>query len=91
MEDCPATGRDTDTSARDVLVRAYKFPPLRDPEGRRPGAFIFSRELIGPKRYDVASVAKAFKRLVARGLAVRKHNHGILLTPSGIEEAKMLC
>jgi hypothetical protein len=55
-------------------------------------AQIFYRAEIGFNRYRSASVSvvKAFNRIVKRGLAIRKYNHGIILNEEGIKVAKSL-
>lgn len=58
---------------RDVLIQYFGFKPLRNPDGVRPGATLFSKRDIGYKMYNArtVSVCKAFSRLVGRGLAMR--------------------
>jgi hypothetical protein len=76
--------------ARNVLAEVYGFPAaVTNIMGKRAGALVFSRKVIGEKRYQSASVsvAKAFNRLAARGLAHRKYNKGITLTKKRIEVA----
>ena len=78
---------------RDVLIKVYKFPKHAPRPNHVSGTpQIFNRHEIGIKRYQAASVSvvKAFNRLVKRGLAIRKHNHGIVLTEEGFRVAKML-
>lgn len=73
--------------ARDVLAEVYGFPAtVKNIKEERTGALVFSRLDIGEKRYQAASVsvAKAFNRLAARGLAHRKYNKGITLTKEGL-------
>ena len=72
--------------ARDVLAEVYGFPAtVNNIRGKRARTLVFSRKAIGEKRYQSASVsvAKAFNRLAARGLAHRKYNEGIILTKEG--------
>jgi hypothetical protein len=78
---------------RDVLIEVYKFPfhsPSADTTSGTPQ--IFKRQEIGISRYRSASVSvvKAFNRLVGRGLAIRKYNHGIILTDEGAKKAEIL-
>ena len=75
---------------RDVLIRIYGFRPVYGPEYTRNGSLIFDRRSIGLRRYMAASVAtvKAFNRIFARKLAIRKHNFGIILTPKGAKIAR---
>ena len=78
---------------RDVLIEVYKFPfhsPSANTSSGTPQ--IFKRQEIGISRYRSASVSvvKAFNRLVNRGLAIRKYNHGIILTDKGTKVAKTL-
>ena len=76
--------------ARDVLAEVYGFPTtVTNIRGKRAGALVFSRKAIGEKRYQSASVsvAKAFNRLAARGLARREYNTGVTLTKEGVEVA----
>ena len=79
-------------SNRDLLLEYYGFEPCCEIEGKRNGAHIFDRKVIGIKRYRSASVAvvKAFDRLVKRGFARRELNYGILLTEAGIKVAKTM-
>jgi len=72
--------------ARDVLAEVYGFPTVTDISSK----MVFSRKAIGKKRYQSASVsvAKAFNRLAARGLAHREYNKGITLTKEGVRVAK---
>ena len=72
--------------AKNVLVEVYGFPTVTDVRSK----LVFSRKVIGEKRYQSASVsvAKAFNRLAARGLVRREYNKGITLTKEGIEVAK---
>jgi len=72
--------------AKNVLAEVYGFPTVTDIRSK----MVFSRKVIGEKRYQSASVsvAKAFNRLAARGLARRKYNEGITLTKEGIKVAK---
>ncbi len=81
-----------DVTNRDVLIEVYGFRPLYSPEKKRNGCMIFDRQAIGINRYRSASVsvAKAFNRLVKRGLARREYNHGIILTGGGLRIAKTL-
>ena len=76
-----------------VLIEVYGFP------FHAPSAYttsgtpqIFKRQEIGISRYRSASVSvvKAFNRLVNRGLAIRKQNHGIILSAEGMKKAKVL-
>ena len=78
--------------ARDVLSEVYGFPTVTNIRDKRAGALVFSRKVIGKKRYQSASVsvAKAFNRLAARGLAHRKYNYGITLTKEGEDMAIMI-
>ena len=78
--------------ARNVLVGAYGFLTITDIEAAKPGALVFNRKLIGPKRYQAASVAvaRSFNRLAARGLVQRQYNRGITLTGQGVQVAKGL-
>ena len=82
-----------DIKNRQVLIEFYKFP-FHSPSVNTTsgGPQIFRRTEIGINRYRSASVSvvKAFNRLVKRGLAIRKHNHGIILTEEGNEKAKFL-
>ena len=80
-----------DVKNRDVLIEVYKFPfhsPSADTSSGTPQ--IFKRQEIGICRYRSASVSvvKAFNRLVNRGLAIRKQNHGIILTEEGTKVRK---
>ena len=78
---------------KDVLIEYYMFPPHAPGPSHVSGSpQIFDRCVIGMNRYNAASVAvvKAFNRLVKRGLAVRRYNHGIVLTPDGVKKAKVL-
>ena len=77
----------------EVLMEVYRFPshpPSADTTSGTPQ--IFRRNEIGIRKYRSASVSvvKAFNRLVKRGLAVREHNHGIILTAKGTKTAKSL-
>ncbi|RKX62179.1 MAG: hypothetical protein DRP37_02205 [Thermodesulfobacteriota bacterium] len=77
--------------ARDVLAEVYGFPAtVTNIKDKRQGALVFSRKAIGERRYQSASVsvAKAFNRLAARGLAHREYNEGITLTKEGVDVAK---
>jgi len=79
--------------ARDVLARVYRFPATAgNIRGKKVGALVFNRKVIGERRYQSASVAvaRAFNRLAARGLAHREYNHGIILTEAGVTVAKAL-
>ena len=79
--------------ARDILAEVYGFPAtVTNIKSKEVGAMIFSRKAIGEKRYQSASVAvaKAFNRLVARGLARREYNKGIALTKKGKDMAVMI-
>jgi len=83
----------SEISNKEVLIRFYKFPfhlPSANTTSGSPQ--IFRRIEIGINRYRSASVSvvKAFNRLVKRGLAIRKHNHGIILTEEGKDNAKVL-
>lgn len=71
--------------AKNVLVEVYGFPTVTDIRSK----MVFSRKVIGKKRYQAAStsIAKAFNRLAKRGLAHRKYNEGITLTKEGTEVA----
>lgn len=78
---------------REVLIEFYKFPSHSPTvKTTRGGSQIFKRNEIGVNRYGSASVAvvKAFDRLVKRGLAIRKYNHGIILTEEGYRKAEVL-
>jgi hypothetical protein len=78
---------------KDVLIEFYKFPPHAPGPSHVSGTpQIFYRCEIGMNRYNAASVAvvKAFNRLVQRGLAVRKYNHGIILTEEGVKVTRKL-
>jgi hypothetical protein len=82
-----------DVKNREVLIEVYRFPfhsPSADTSSGTPQ--IFKRQEIGISRYRSASVsvAKAFNRLVKRGLAIRKYNHGIILTEEGTKKAEVL-
>jgi hypothetical protein len=82
-----------DVKNREVLIKIYKFPfhsPSVNTTSGTPQ--IFRRAEIGISRYRSASVSvvKAFNRLIKRGLAIRKYNHGIILTEEGKEKAKNL-
>ena len=72
--------------AKNVSVDVYGFPTVTDIRSK----MVFSRKAIGKKRYQSASVsvAKAFNRLAARGLAHREYNEGITLTKEGVKVAK---
>ena len=76
-----------------VLIEVYKFP-FHSPSVYTTSGTpqIFKRQEIGICRYRSASVSvvKAFNRLVKRGLAVRKYNHGIVLTVEGSKVVKVL-
>ena len=76
--------------ARDILAEVYGFPTVNNIKSKEVGALVFSRKAIGEKRYQSASVsvAKAFNRLAARGLAHREYNKGITLTKEGVRVAK---
>ncbi|MBA3018743.1 MAG: hypothetical protein KJ550_12525 [Proteobacteria bacterium] len=78
--------------ARDVLIEFYRFPVTTNDNIRdkNTGALIFNRKAIGKKRYQSASVsaARAFNRLVKRGLASRTLS-GIVLTAKGTEISKI--
>ena len=79
--------------ARDILAEVYGFPAtVSNIKSKEVGALIFSREAIGEKRYQSASVsvARAFNRLAARGLARREYNKGISLTKEGEDMAVMI-
>ena len=82
-----------DVRNSEVLIEVYNFP------AHPPGPYYtsgtpqkFSRLEIGIKKYKAASVSvvKSFYRLVERGLAQRKQNHGIILTEEGMKVAKAL-
>jgi len=80
-----------DVKNREVLIEVYKFPfhsPSANTSSGTPQ--IFKRQEIGICRYRSASVSvvKAFNRLVNRGLAIRKQNHGIILTEEGTKVRK---
>ena len=78
---------------KDVLIEFYKFPEHAPGPSHVSGTpQIFNRREIGINRYRSASVSvvKAFNRLVKRGLAVKKYNHGINLTTKGTKAAKAL-
>jgi hypothetical protein len=78
---------------KDVLIEFYKFPPHAPGPSHVSGTpQIFNRNEIGINRYRSASVSvvKAFNRLVNRGLAIRKQNHGIILSAEGMKKAKVL-
>ena len=78
---------------RDVLIEIYRFPAHSPSAHSTSGSpKLFNRREIGISRYRSASVsvAKAFNRLVKRGLAIRKYNHGIILTGEGAKVAKTL-
>jgi hypothetical protein len=82
-----------DVRNREVLIKFYGFPfhsPSINTTSGSPQ--IFRRTEIGISRYQSASVAvvKAFNRLAKRGFAIRKYNHGIILTEEGNEKAKVL-
>ena len=82
-----------DILARDILAEVYGFPAtVNNIKSKEVGALVFSRKAIGEKRYQSASVsvAKAFNRLAARGLAHRKYNYGIVLTEKGEDMAVKL-
>jgi hypothetical protein len=72
--------------AKNVLAEVYCFPTVTDIRSK----MVFSRKVIGEKRYQSASVsvAKAFNRLAARGLVRREYNKGITLTKEGVKVAK---
>ena len=77
----------------EVLERFYNFPvhpPKPSHESGSPQRF--NRQEIGLNQYRAACVStvKAFDRLVKRGLAIRKYNHGIILTTAGAETAKII-
>jgi hypothetical protein len=78
---------------KDVLIEFYKFPAHAPGPSHVSGTpQIFDRREIGISRYRSASVSvvKAFNRLVRRGFAVRKYNHGVILTEEGAKVAKTL-
>ena len=78
---------------KDVLIEFYKFPAHAPGPSHVSGTpQIFNRQEIGISRYRSASVSvvKAFNRLVNRGLAIRKQNHGIILSAEGMKKAKVL-
>ena len=78
---------------RDVLIMYYGFPIHSFSADTTSGTpQIFKPQEIGTSRYRSASVSvvKAFNRLVKRGLAIRKYNHGIILTEGGTKVAKTL-
>jgi hypothetical protein len=79
-------------SNREVLIEYYGFEPCCEIEGKRNGAHIFDRKVIGIDKYKSASVAvvKAFNRLIKRHLAQRTYCGGILLTAAGVKAAKAL-
>jgi hypothetical protein len=77
----------------EVLERFYGFPAHAPKPSHESGSpQIFNRQEIGISRYRSASVSvvKAFNRLVNRGLAIRKQNHGIILSAEGMKKAKVL-
>jgi len=82
------SGHIVDVSTREVLISYYGFEPIADLD--KP--LVFSREMVGIRKYQSASISvcKAFNRLVARGLAKRIYNQGIVLTQQGIETARAL-
>ena len=76
-----------------VLIEVYGFPFHSPSVNTTSGSpQIFRRQEIGISRYRSGSVSvvKAFNRLVKRGLAIRKYNHGIILTEEGTKVAKTL-
>jgi hypothetical protein len=76
-----------------VLIEVYGFPFHSPSVNTTSGSpQIFRRQEIGISRYRSGSVSvvKAFNRLVNRGLAVRKQNHGIILSAEGMKKAKVL-
>jgi hypothetical protein len=78
---------------REVLIEVYNFPAHASEPGDITGnPQIFNRQEIGINRYKSASVsvARAFNRLASRGLAIRKHNHGIILTEEGVKVTESL-
>ena len=78
---------------REVLIEVYKFHAHSPgPTNTSGSPQIFNRKEIGLSRYKSASVSvvKAFNRLADRGLALRKHNFGIILTRKGGRVAKEL-
>ncbi len=82
-----------DVTNSEVLIEFYNFhahPPRPYHTSGQPQ--IFSRVEIGINKYKAASVSvvKSFYRLVERGLAQRKQNHGIILTEEGMKVAKAL-
>ena len=77
----------------EILIGYYNFPPHAPKPSHMSGTpQIFNRHEIGTNRYRSASVSvvKAFNRLVNRGLAVRKYNHGIILTEEGVKVTRKL-
>ena len=76
-----------------VLIEVYGFP-FHSPSVYTTSGTpqIFKRQEIGISRYRSASVSvvKAFNRLVKRGLAIRKYNHGIILTEKGVKVTRAL-
>lgn len=82
-----------DVRNSEVLIEFYLFPAHPPGPTHTSGqAQKFSRVEIGINKYKAASVSvvKSFYRLVERGLAQRKQNHGIILTKKGMEVAKAL-
>lgn len=78
---------------RDVLIEVYKFAfhlPSKTSTSGTPQ--IFNRQEIGINLYQsgYAAVVKSFGRLAKRGLAVRKYNHGIILSAEGMKKARVL-
>ncbi len=82
-----------DVTNSEVLIEFYNFPAHPSGAYHTSGKpQIFNRVEIGIKKYKAASVSvvKSFYRLVERGLAKRKYNHGIFLTEEGMKVAKAL-
>lgn len=84
--------RRADVGARDVLILYYKFKPVVPVNDEYLGQKVFSRKLIGLRRYKAAMVAvvKSFNRLCDRGLAERRWAYGIKLTEEGERIAQKL-
>ena len=82
-----------DVKNSEVLIEFYNFPAHPPGPSYTSGTpQKFNRVEIGINKYKAASVSvvKSFYRLVERGLAQRKQNHGILLTEEGMKIAKAL-
>ena len=81
-----------DVKNSEVLIEFYDFPAHPGPYHTSGQPQLFSRVEIGVKKYKAASVSvvKSFYRLVERGLAQRKQNHGIILTKEGMKIARAL-